>query len=87
MADRKEWHAFVGMLEGAYGAGARVVLYRAPVFASVEGSSLLSVPVQALHERELVDGLMDESGGDLGTMYVPGGGGNGGNEGGNNGGA
>ena len=48
------------------------MLYRAPVWASVNHPSMLSIPLPSLRCRSFVDPLVGAWGGDLGTMYLPG---------------
>ena len=78
LADSAGWLDLLGLLQRAYGEGARCVLHRAPTWASVREASLLSVPLAALRCRSCVDRLVLAWGGDLGTMYLHGEGGDGG---------
>ena len=78
LADSAGWLDLLGLLQHAYGEGARCVLHRAPTWASVREASLLSVPLAALRCRSCVDRLVLAWGGDLGTMYLHGDGGDGG---------
>jgi hypothetical protein len=72
LADSASWRALVDLLLGAYGRGARGVLYRAPVWASVTEASMLSVPLVSLRCASFTDTLLRAWGGDLGTLYVAG---------------
>ena len=77
LADWPPWAELLALLQRAYGADARCVLYRAPVWASTTESCMLSAPLNSLGCRSCIDGIVRAWGGDLGTMYVAGGGGSG----------
>ena len=77
LADWPPWAELLALLQRAYGADARCVLYRAPVWASATESCMLSAPLNSLGCRSCIDGIVRAWGGDLGTMYVAGGGGGG----------
>ena len=75
LVDWPPWIELIALLQRAYGARARCVLYRAPVWASTAEACMLSAPLTSLACRSCVDGIVRAWGGDLGTMYLAGGGG------------
>jgi hypothetical protein len=86
LADWPPWAELLVLLQRVYGADARCVLYRAPVWASTAESCMLSAPLASLACRSCIDGVVRAWGGDLGTMYVAGDGSGGGGGGGGDGG-